>query len=138
MNELRVVIDTNVAISAVLLHHSSPRRSLDAALAKGTLLISPDTVGELDEVLRRSKFNRYITEFERLEFLAALILESEQVVIVESIAACRDARDDKYLELAINGRATHIISGDKDLLSLHPFRGVHILTPQAFLDCMAR
>ena len=134
MNELRIVIDANVAVSAVLLHHSIPRRSLDVAVTKGKLLISSATVTELDEVLRRPKFNRYITELERLEFLAAIVLAAELINIVERVSVCRDPRDDKYLELAINGQATHIISGDEDLLVEHPFRGTAILTPQAFLD----
>lgn len=134
MNELRTVIDANVAVSAALLLHSIPRQSLDKAVRKGKLLISSATVAELDEVLLRPKFNRYVTELERLEFLAAIVLASEQVDIVERISVCRDSRDDKYLELAISGQATHIISGDGDLLALHPFRGVAILTPQAFLD----
>ena len=42
---------------------------------------------------------------------------------------CRDPKDDKFLELALNGKATHIVSGDEDLLVLHPFRGIPILTP---------
>lgn len=137
MNELRIVIDANVAVSAVLLRQSTPRQALDSALANGKLLISSATITELDEVLRRPKFNRYIAELERLEFLAALVLAAEQVDIVERVAVCRDVRDDKYLELAINGQATHIISGDEDLLVQHPFRGIAVLTPQVFLDNMA-
>lgn len=50
------------------------------------------------------------------------------------ITACRDPKDDKFLELAVSGRATHIISGDTDLLTLNPFRGIAILPPRAFLE----
>ncbi len=137
MNELRIVIDANVIVSSVLLRHSTPRQAFDSAVINGKLLLSSATVTELDEVLRRPKFNRYITEHERLEFLAAIVLAAEQVDIVERVTGCRDVRDDKYLELAINGHATHIITGDADLLALHPFRGVAILAPQVFLDSMA-
>jgi putative PIN family toxin of toxin-antitoxin system len=133
MTERRTVIDTGVAVSAVLLPRSVPRQAFDAAAARGKLLVSEATVAELDEVLRRPKFNKYVPEDMRLEFLAALVQQAEQVVVTEVITACRDAKDNKFLELAVCGRARHIVSGDADLLALHPFRGIAIVTPQAFL-----
>ena len=133
MTETRTVIDTNVAVSAVLLPRSVPRRAFDAAVARGKLLVSEATVAELDEVLRRSKFNKYVPEEKRLEFLAALVQAAAQVAVTEVITACRDAKDNKFLELAVSGGASHILSGDSDLLALHPFRGIAVVTPQAFL-----
>jgi putative PIN family toxin of toxin-antitoxin system len=70
----------------------------------------------------------------RTQFLAKLKLESEAVEIVQIIKECRDPKDDKFLEVAINGNATHMITGDKDLLALHPFRGVDIITATQFLE----
>jgi uncharacterized protein len=136
MNETRIVIDTGVAVSAILLPRSVPRQAFDAAAARGKLLVSEATVAELDEVLRRPKFNKYIPEEKRLEFLAALVQEAEQVEVTEAITACRDAKDDKFLELAASGKASHIISGDADLLALHPFQGIAVVTPQAFLTSL--
>jgi putative PIN family toxin of toxin-antitoxin system len=136
MNETRAVIDTSVAVSALLLPHSVPRQAFDAAAARGRLLVSAATVAELDDVLRRPKFNKYISEEKRLEFLAALVQEAEQVEVTEIVTACRDAKDDKFLALALSGRASHILSGDADLLALHPFRGIAVLTPQAFLTSL--
>ena len=133
MSEPRVVIDTGVAVSAVLLPRSVPRQAFDAAAARGKLLVSAATVAELDEVLRRPKFNKYVPEEKRLEFLAALVQAAEQVEVTEVITACRDAKDNKFLELAVSGRASHIVSGDADLLALHPFRAIAVVTPQAFL-----
>jgi putative PIN family toxin of toxin-antitoxin system len=133
MSEKRFVIDTGVAVSAVLLPRSVPRQALDAAAAKGKLLVSEETIAELDEVLRRPKFNKYVSEGERLEFLAALVQQAEQVQVTEVITACRDAKDNKFLELAVSGGASQIVSGDEDLLVLHPFRGIAVLTPQASL-----
>ena len=130
----RVVFDTNVAVSAVLLPHSVPRKGFDLAVARCRVLISTAIVFELEEVLRRPKFNRYVQEAERLEFLASLVNEAEPIQILESITACRDPKDDKFLELAVSGRATHVITGDQDLLSLHPFRGIDLVTPQIFLQ----
>ena len=132
-SEVRAVVDTAVAVSAVLLPRSVPRQSFDAAAARGRLLISQATITELDEVLRRPKFNKYVPEEKRLEFLAALLREAELVEVVQVVSECRDPKDNKFLELAVSGNASHIISGDSDLLVPHPFRGIAIVTPQVFL-----
>ena len=132
-SNVRAVLDTNVAVSAALLPQSTPRRAFDYVLEYGTSLISIASVTELNGVLRRSHFNRYLTEEERLEFLFALVRESELVEVTVAVSVCRDPKDNKFLELAVSGSATHIISGDDDLLALHPFRGVAILTPQDFV-----
>ena len=90
-------------------------------------------MAELNDVLRRPRFDKYVHEDERLEFLATLVRDAELVVVADVVTGYRDPKDNKFLELALSGKATHIVSGDEDLLVLHPFRGVPILTPQAFL-----
>jgi putative PIN family toxin of toxin-antitoxin system len=137
MSELRTVIDTGVAVSAVLLPRSVPRQAFDAAAARGRILVSEATLAELDQVLRRPKFNKYLPEDKRLEFLAALIREAESVAVTAVIADCRDPKDNKFLELGVSGKASHIITGDGDLLALHPFRGIAVVTPQVFLASLA-
>jgi putative PIN family toxin of toxin-antitoxin system len=132
--ELRVALDTNVIVSALLRPQSMPRQAFDHCLAKGQLLISEATLRELDVVLRRPKFQKYLTLKQRLEFLAALLDEAELIEITERLRICRDANDDKFLELIVSGKATHLITGDADLLELHPFRGVAVFTPQRFLE----
>lgn len=59
---------------------------------------------------------------------------SQVVEPQEQIQACRDPKDDIYLETAVSAQADCIVSGDPDLLALHPFRGIFILTPRDFLD----
>mgnify|MGYP001047646188 CR=1 FL=1 len=130
---MRIVIDTGVVVSAVLLPRSVPRQALDAAVSRGRLLVSEDTIAELDEVFRRPRFDKYVTEALRLEFLAALVRESEVIEVVDSVTDCRDPRDNKFLELALSGKASHIVTGDSDLLVLHPFRDIAIVSPQSFL-----
>jgi uncharacterized protein len=132
--EPRIVLDTNVVVSALLLRRSVPRQAFDRAAAEATLLVSAATVAELDDVLRRPKFDKYLSEEKRLEFLASLVREADVVDVLDSITDCRDPRDNKFLELAVSGRASHIITGDDDLLVLHPFRETAIVTPQAFLS----
>jgi len=62
------------------------------------------------------------------------VQKSLLIEIEETIIECRDAKDNKFLELAISGKASAIITGDKDLLVLHPFRGIPIITVSQFLD----
>jgi putative PIN family toxin of toxin-antitoxin system len=72
------------------------------------------------------------------EGLATMLAAAELVPITERIAACRDPRDDKFLELAVNGHAALIVSGDADLLALNPFREIPIVTPAAFVQGVVR
>ena len=129
----RFVFDTNVIVSALLLNDSVPARAFLQALNYGTVLISASLVRELSHVLSRERFDRYISREERDEFVDALTRESELVEITDPISVCRDPEDNRVLELAINGNATFIITGDSDLLVLNPFRDVRIVTPADFL-----
>ena len=132
-SDLRTVIDTGVVVSAVLLPRSVPRQAFDVAAARGRLLVSDETIAELDEVLRRPKFDKYVSEARRLEFLSALVREAEVIDVVDVVTDCRDPKDNKFLELALSGKGSHIVTGDSDLLVLHPFRGIAIVSPQSFL-----
>ena len=134
MTDLRFVFDTNVIVSALLLKHSVSRQAFDTALGYGKLLLSLGVISELNDVLRRKQFDKYILEDERMQFLAALVREATLVEITETVIECRDPKDDKFLELAISGKAACIVSGDKDLLVLYPFRGIPILKPTEFLS----
>lgn len=89
-------------------------------------------------MLQRAKFERYVTVAEREEFLAALVERASFVEPTEEVRACRDAKDNKFLELAISGRASYLISGDADLLALHPFRNIAIMTPADFLQALEK
>jgi putative PIN family toxin of toxin-antitoxin system len=117
----------------LLLPDSKPRQALEQALLKGRVLLSFATLAELYEVLGRKKFLRYIDEEDIRSFLAALTREAEWVEVNVRIAVCRDPKDDKFLELAVSGNATHIVTGDADLIALNPFRGIEILPPHRFL-----
>lgn len=130
---MRCGFDTNVLVSALLLPDSKPRQAFDLALRNGKVLLSFTALAELYEVLSRKQFRKYVDEEEIRTFLAALTREVQWVDVDVRLAACRDPKDDKFLELAVSGRATHIISGDADLLALNPFRGIMILPPHTFL-----
>ncbi|AFZ11706.1 protein of unknown function DUF132 [Crinalium epipsammum PCC 9333] len=133
-NKLRYVVDTNVIISALLFETSKPAKVFKYALKNGEILLSVELLEELNNVLRREKFNRYVTSEEREEFLETLVDRAILVEITEEVKVCRDPKDDRILELAISGRADYIISGDRDLLVLNPFRGVKVVTAEEFLQ----
>ena len=128
------VLDTNVLVSALLFANSAPRKAFELASSTGKILISQETIDELNDVLSRPKFERYISQPKRERFLLAFVQKSVLIEIQESIEECRDPKDNKFLELAVSGKATAIISGDKDLLVLHPFRDISIITVSQFLD----
>ncbi|BBC24580.1 PilT domain-containing protein [Pseudanabaena sp. ABRG5-3] len=130
---LRVVLDTNVLISSLLLKNSPPFRVVELIFSRSILLRSESTLSELQEVLGRKKFNKYLTLEERQVFLSKFLARSELVEIRQEINVCRDPKDNKFLELAVNGNASLIITGDDDLLVLNPFRDIQIFTPQDFL-----
>lgn len=129
----RVVVDTNALISRLLLPDSVPARAVHEVVTGAMLLSSEATIGELAEVLAREKFDRYVSVADRQQFLRLLSRVTEIVPITHTVRASRDPRDDKFLELAVNGEATLIVTGDNDLLSLNPFRDIPIITPASYL-----
>ena len=135
---MRLVFDTNIIISALLFDGSKPSKAFDIGINQGVLLFSLPTLAELEEVLWRNKFDRYISHEERKQFLTSLILHSTPIETNETISECRDPKDNKFLELAVCGKADFIISGDEDLLVLNPFRNIQIITPDSFLKIYSK
>lgn len=130
----RVVLDTNVLISGLLSTTSTPARAVEHAISSSQLLASTDTLRELMTKLLSPKFDRYVPRERRDALLLRLAPLIEIVEVVQRVQTCRDPDDDKFLEVAINGRADVIVSGDGDLLDLNPFSGIAILAPAAYLE----
>ena len=133
MTRERVVIDTNVLISGLLSATSTPAQAVDKAVTKAQLVATTETLLELIRKLHSPKFDRYVRRERRdalLERVASLV---EIIDVLQPIRASRDPKDDKFLEAAVNGRADVIVTGDKDLLDLNPFRGIAIVTPADYL-----
>jgi len=120
-------------VSALLLPDSTPRRAFDKAFQAGKLVFSRQTAEELGEVLGREKLDRYLPRARRDQFLELLFHHSLFASPEEEIRASRDPDDDKFLALALQVEATCLITGDGDLLVLHPVRGIPILNPAQFL-----
>jgi putative PIN family toxin of toxin-antitoxin system len=94
---------------------------------------------ELSDVLQRPRLRlKYSLREEDIEALIKLLLLlGEAVEPAQRITACRDPKDDKVLEAAVEGKAQFIVTGDKDLFVLSPFKGIFILGPSAFLERLA-
>ena len=134
---MRVVLDTNVLVSAALKQQSMPGLAALVVERRGGLLKSLATEEQLFEVVARPYFTSLIDP-ETQAWLRKLMGAAELVTTTERITACRDPTDDKFLELAANGRADLIVSGDGDLLALNPFRNIAIITPAAFVQGVVR
>ncbi len=130
----RVVIDTGVVISALLKKDGTSRKAFLVAFEKFQPLFSFDTLAELEDVLRRPKFKDLINREDALSILELNARRGEMINVVSLIAECTDPKDDKFLNLAVDGRADVIISRDPDLLVLHPFRNIPILNPADFIE----
>ena len=129
----RIVVDTNVYVSRMLRADSVAGRALERVWSQEVALISPAALQELEHVLRRPKFARYIQPDSIDPFLHKVWEIALHIDITQPIRACRDPRDDLFLELAVSGQADALLTGDEDLLALHPFHGISILTPADFL-----
>lgn len=129
-----VVLDTNVLISALLSQQGAARKTLDIVRNHGTLIFSEETFTELLSRLYRPKFDPYVTDNQRSEYLANLIDMSEWVVIQNDAMGCRDSDDDKFLETALIGDADALINGDSDLLVLQQIGSIPILSVADFLS----
>lgn len=125
----RIVVDTNALISRLLLPQSVPGKAVRKATDSCQLLVSEATLAELADVLARRKFASYVSVQDRQQFIRSLGRIAEMVPVIHTIRACRDPKDDKFLELAVNGGASLIVTGDQDLLALNPFRKIAIVTP---------
>lgn len=131
---MRLVFDSNVLISAILSSNSISAKSLNWGENNGVILYSEDTLNELLLVLQRPKFSKYIAP-EDIEGLSIRVQRSWcHILISERIKLCRDPKDDKFLELALNGKASYLITGDTDLLILNPFHNIYIINPRFFYN----
>jgi putative PIN family toxin of toxin-antitoxin system len=110
-----------------------PGRPVRKAVMDCQVLMSEETLYELADVLSRKKFDRYLSLEDRQEFMRVMLRVAEMVPIVHRVQECRDDADNRILEVAVNGDADAIVSGDADLLSLNPFRGIHIMKPADFM-----
>jgi uncharacterized protein len=129
----RVVADTNILVSQLILPESLPARVMAQVELRSVLLFSESTMCELADVLSRPKFDRYISREARKGFIQRIGKIAEFIPIIQTVHECRDPKDDKFLEVAWNGQADTMITGDADLLAMNPWRGIQILSSAEYL-----
>lgn len=132
-NAKRFVFDTNVLVSAVLFPVSIPALALKKAITIGAVIVSEDCLDELSRVIMDERFEKYSSFSKRQMFLLDFENAAEFIGVKNKIILSRDPDDDKFLSLAKAGNASAIITGDDDLLVLHPWGSISILTPSGFM-----
>jgi putative PIN family toxin of toxin-antitoxin system len=135
----QVVFDTSTLIGAALKVGSKPHQALMLALDSCEICGSAQMIAELAEVLNRRYFDRRLPRPDRDEFIAMIRSNVVTYWVDEKAAAsldppCRDVRDNFILALALAAQADAIVSSDRDLLTLHPWNGIPILTPSEFVS----
>lgn len=137
----RVVVDTNVLLSAALSPNGVPAAFVDRVLAVGKLVFSNATFAELEARIWLPKFDRYLPMERRrsvLDDANAGAIWVEVPTVIAQRAYSRDPKDDAFIHTAIAAQVSRLISGDKDLLCLHPMDSLQILSPRAALDELER
>jgi putative PIN family toxin of toxin-antitoxin system len=129
----RLVLDTNVFVSALLFDTSTSGRVLEHAAGHGQLIFSDSTQRELIAVMTSPKLDKYVAAASREALLLRIAPLIELTTVWQPVRICRDPHDDAVLEAAVHGSADAIVTGDKDLLALHPFAGIAIVTPADYL-----
>jgi putative PIN family toxin of toxin-antitoxin system len=127
----KIVIDANVIVSAGLKPRSAPCRAMLHARAHGVIVMSDEVEAEIRSVIGRKKFLRHAADLKLI--VDVVVAGAERCQPTVEIAECRDAKDNKYLALAFAAGASMIITGDDDLLSLHPWRGIEIVAAADYL-----
>lgn len=128
-----IVLDASTLVSAVIKPRSVPGRAVQYAFEADDVAVSEATLAEVADVLARPRLARFVNPELRDELLALLDASGVFFAPIERVTDCRDAKDDKYLELALASDADTIVSSDADLIVLHPWRGVRILRPAEYL-----
>lgn len=129
----RIVIDTGVLVSAAIRTGSVPALALEKAFLQFDVCASEATLRELEAVLRRDKFDRYAPRALREDFIAGIRQRSACFDVVEDVRDCADPQDNMFLALAAAAEAEIIVASDPHLTAMHPWRGIPILPPAAFL-----
>lgn len=129
----RVVIDTSSLVGAMLRTRSTPSQVLAWVLDNCVLYASNATLTELANVTQRDGFDKYLAMQARVSFFQNIATRATVVTPDVEVADCRDAKDNKFLDLALHVQADVLITSDEDLRTLHPWRGIAILNPGEFL-----
>ena len=128
-----LVLDTSVLVSAALFPGSVPDQAVVFAFEHFDVATSDAMLAELKASLEKPKHQQYASVAQRLRFYEIFQANTRAITVTEAVTACRDPNDDMVLELALSAGSRIIVSGDKDLLTMSPFRGIEIVSPRQFV-----
>ncbi len=129
----RIVLDTNLLISRALTPNSLIAGVVRMITEYCDLLASQATMYEFATVLKHVRSKNYIKQDEATMLITFYREMVESVPIIEKVRKCRDPKNDKFLELAVNGQAEYLVTNDRGLLLFHPFGSTQILTAKDFI-----
>jgi len=129
----RIVIDTGILVSAAIRPESVPALALEKAFLQFEVCVSNETFAELEAVLMRPKFDRYITTELRLEFIDGFRQQVTNISVTHKVTDCIDPKDNKFLALAEAAEAELIVASAPHLTGMHPWKEIAIMPPSAFL-----
>ena len=134
----RVVLDTNTILSSLISPRGPAGQAVAAAFETHEVVQSPETVGELKEKLSSRRLAAFIDPDLADIAFKALAVSVLMIEAAHNVTACRDPKDDKFLDLAVAAQASVLVSGDKDLRTLKNIHGIGhvipIITPQQYLS----
>ena len=133
ISKQRVILDTNLLISYLIKADSLPGKVVDDVLRHHWILYSEATLLELTNKMTSEKLRRYFSAAEGIQMILLLEQVAEYVDVKSEVNDCRDPKDNAFLALAIDGEADLLITGDQDLLILHPYQNIPIVRPADYI-----
>jgi putative PIN family toxin of toxin-antitoxin system len=138
INSPQYICDTNILVSSLISRNSPPAQTIDYIKNTGLFAFSSETFSELEEVLNRPKFDKFMSKEIRIQFFQKIRPFIIFYDIYQKVDFCRDPKDNKFLDVAIASYADYLITGDEDLLVLKNIGNTSIITPRTFMEIHQR
>lgn len=132
--ETKYICDTNILLSSLISETTPPAQTVDYIRKYGMFSFSQETLTEFEDVLKRPKFDKFLSKEKRSSFINQIFELSVFYEVNQKVDICRDPKDNKFLDVAIASYADYLITGDDDLLVLERIGNTSIITPRKFID----
>lgn len=132
----KYICDTNILLSSLISSSSPPAQTVDFIKDNGLFSFSKETFSEFEEVLKRPKFDKFLSKERRINFINEILELSVFYEVHDKADICRDPKDNKFLDIAIASYAEFLITGDEDLLILERIEKTSIISPRNFVDIL--
>ena len=134
----RAVLDANVYVSAIIQPAGTPGRLVERFLREASfeIILSPAIVDEVLRALGYPRVRKLLRGADAQLWFEDIVVLSDAVADTQLSGVCEDPDDDKYVAAALEGRASHVVTGDRRFLAVGEHAGVEIVTPRAFFDLL--